>query len=688
MLIKDEGVLKNLDIKFSRVNMILGDNERGKTTLLNLVADALFSKPKTECDVESFYPYYDGDRMRSLLYIHQNDLKTRQFENKRDEMYSLLYGTDDISPRLQKSFAKAMGIGSKAWLADLHDRLFEFKDSLEDMLPEIEKINSKAEGLYRLNNSLGEINQNEKEIFSKEELYFMMDKIETGEKYLSALDKQKQIEAQNLEIENLAELSEKLKSDISAKEDEMLDLDADTDRLKIELNQANSREQQALTDPQDAYNKGWGEIILSACIGAVMLVTGLSLVFQTMHNSMITPLKFISLLVFIAGVFFVLRAAIHTVSLQKLAQSSEKNPNSTHRYLISRARRDAQKTGRRLDKKQKALQKSKDELAELKKQQKTSIIKLDASKKVLRESELFADELAKSSESAANMFGTEDASEIQTQLDELKIRVEGQHADFSFGDLQELRSRKEDVIQQKNDMSESYGKSKSFIINKIRSSIDGLQNIDKMCEHFYPEIYTMQIKNLDMDNYRDLLETAEYLINKVGGDCYRAEKLLSIHHNLQNSSETLLARTVASPFFKHLASNIFGGKYQNFVCKKGFEIFVENHEGDFIPIESLSPATYMQFWFILKLSIAKAILKDQSGVLIMDDPFNGFDNVRKQYFLDVVNALAHQGWQIFISVTNDPFVINYFHSVFKNTLNLVDLNKDYFAEDAKYAVNE
>ncbi len=132
-----------------------------------------------------------------------------------------------------------------------------------------------------------------------------------------------------------------------------------------------------------------------------------------MHNALLTPLRFISLLVFVSGVFFTLRSAVHTVSLQKLAQSSSQNPNTTHKYLISRARRDAQKTGHKLDRKQKLLQKRKDELAELKKQLKTASMKLDSSKKILRETELFAGELEKSSESAESMFGTDNPSEIR-----------------------------------------------------------------------------------------------------------------------------------------------------------------------------------------------------------------------------------------------------------------------------------
>ena len=75
--------------------------------------------------------------------------------------------------------------------------------------------------------------------------------------------------------------------------------------------------------------------------------------------------------------------------------------------------------------------------------------------------------------------------------------------------------------------------------------------------------------------------------------------------------------------------------------------------------------------------MAKTILNKQPGIILLDDPFGNFDSIRKQNFIDVINALVYEGWQVILTITNDEMIYSNFVSLFKSTLTIIDLNKDY-----------
>ncbi|MGL5956536.1 MAG: ATP-binding protein [Brevinema sp.] len=703
IIINKSGVLKNIDTFFSQANLIIGDNERGKTTFLNWIAKGLFDQPQeswvtqidnhsnVQFDIQPFYPYYDSERMKNLLFIRETDLLFK-YKNQEElfkqeywnnEINTLLYGNDEISPLLQKNFLRALGVHTKnPWLVQLHTGLFNLKNTLEDLLPELEKINSKAEGLYQLNHSLGTINQAEQEFHSKEELYFTIDKIQSGQQYLDFLEKEQQLQKQEQVLQDLITQQDTVKEELTKKDDLILDCDDTITQLKATNAQLQNKEQRALYEPQELYHKSFGEIILSACIGFAMLLAGISLAFQSMNTLEFSPTKIVALVCFMTGIFFIAKTYIQGTSLQKLSQSSHNNPNSAHKALIKKIQKERYHNENQLNNKQKQILNLQEDTAQMRKELKNIQLKIETVKKELRNLDLTQQELAKKSTTVFDLYQTSDPQTIQEEILELQQQIDQQPYTFNYQDLQKIREEKQHLLTQKSSISHTYSSSKSNLSKTIKSLIDELKNIDHQenIQHFYPEVSQLLIRTHDLSNYSELLETVEFLINKVSNDRYRAEKLTNLFYTIESNSETLLAKTLNSHFFEFLTQNIFGGKYQRFTVKtipnEGVKIFAETGQGELYPLETLSAGTYTQFWFILRLALAKSILKDQPGIILLDDPFNSFDNIRKQYFLDALNALIHQGWQVFITITHDPIVQEYFSSMFP--VQIIDLNKDYY----------
>ncbi|MGL4676913.1 MAG: ATP-binding protein [Brevinema sp.] len=706
IIINKSGVLKNIDTFLSQANLIIGDNERGKTTFLNWIAKGLFDKPNqqqesfvthidnynnVQFDIDPFYPYYDSERMKNLLFIKETDLLFKhknqeelfKHEYWNNEINTLLYGNDEISPLLQKNFLRALGVHSKnSWLTQLHTGLFTLKNTLEDLLPELEKINSKAQGLYQLNHSLGTINQAEQGFQSKEDLYFTIDKIQIGQQYLNFLENDQQLKKQEQELQNLIAHRDSLKEELTKKDDLLLDYDDDLTQLKLTNAQLKNKEQQALYEPQELYHKSFGEIVFGACIGTAMVLAGISLAFQSMATTTVSPTKTIALVCFVIGIFFLLKTYIQGLLLQKLSQSSQEDPNYIHQVFIKKIQKEQSLNTNQLAHKQKKLLNLQEETSQIRKELKNFQIKIESTQKELRNLDLIGQELAKKSHSVFDLFQTSDPITIQQEIQECQELIEGQSHHFNYQDLQKLREEKQSLLTQKISISNTYTHSKSTVAKTIKSLIDELHNIDnrESIQHFYPEVFQLFIRSHDLSNYSELLETVEFLINKVSNDRYRAEKLTNLFYTIESNSENLLAKTLNSSFFEFLTQNIFGGKYQRFTLQtipnEGVKIFAETGQGELYPLETLSAGTYAQFWFILRLSLAKSILKDQPGIILLDDPFNSFDTIRKRYFLDALNALAHQGWQIFLTITHDPIIQEYFSSMFQPQLQIIDLNKD------------
>lgn len=711
VIIKNSGPLKNINTKLSQVTLIIGDNERGKTNFLNWIAKGLFEKPEQNKDeawtttiggdanvqmaVDPFYLYYDGERMKNLLFVKETDLlfkyKTQEellkHEYWNNEINKILYGQDEISEHLQKSLLKAMGVGQTAktsWLVQLHDGLFNLQNILEDLLPEFEKINSKEYGLYQLNDSIGAISEVEQGLESEQKLFFLMEKIQKGQQYFDFLKKEKKIQEEEKEIQYLIQRQEDIKDMLKNKDDLIFDVEDEIDALSLERIKLQKKEESVINEPYSAHKGSLGDSILGVCVGVLMLITSVFLAYQSMGVTDFNIMKGFALLCFIIGVFFLLKAFLYGIYVQQLSESTKGNPNLSHKRMIDKVKKELLKLNNQLTDKQNLLNKSKEEVAELRKELKTILLKTETLKKQQRNNYNHDLELEKIEDVVFSLYETEDPVLIREKMNYWRALIDQENPVFDYEGFQKVKYQKNELIDQRSEISSEYERSKSHITYKIKALIEELKNIDhkETIEYFYPELSKLQIKNKDLSCYHELLETVDSLVDQVSKDRYKSEKIMNIYHGMESNSETLLTKTLSSPFFEYLVQNFFGGKYRSFVAEQisqqGIKIFAENGHGERFPLETLGNSVYAQFWFVLRLSLAKTILHNQPGIILLDDPFGSFDSMRKQNFIDVLNALVHEGWQVILTTTNDEMIYKNFVSLFRSELTIVDLNKDYY----------
>lgn len=101
-------------------------------------------------------------------------------------------------------------------------------------------------------------------------------------------------------------------------------------------------------------------------------------------------------------------------------------------------------------------------------------------------------------------------------------------------------------------------------------------------------------------------------------------------------------------------SKITNGVYQ----EVGFDhtenkLWVMNKAGEKLDANQLSGGTYNQLYLAIRLGLALKILQGQKGFLLLDDPFLMSDTTRLRKQLEVLLTLSQEGWQIFYFSAKD-----------------------------------
>ena len=711
IFIKNSGPLRNLDINLSQFTLIVGDNERGKTSLLNWISRSLFEDPgrspmgeswsnqingaeDIRFDTQSFSPYYDGERMKNLLYVQEKDLLFK-YKNPEEistteywdsEINALLYGQDVLSEKLQQNFLNALGVGNthkNSWLIQFHEQLFDFKNTLEDLLPEVESITGKEYELYKLSDNIGAMDKIEQEFDSEEGIYHIADKVTIGKKFLHCLETKKEQEEGEWEYQEFLKEQDHLKKELSLEEDKLLSLDEEKNEIKAKIALLQKKESELIANPYAGGNFSLGETVFYLMIGVTMLGIGVFLAFQSMGIAQFTLLKGTALMFFIIGIFFLVFTLLKGFYVQQLSLNDGENHSFFHQQSIDKAHKKYIRERDHLESLEKTQAQIQYQASQLKYQLKSQQIKEELLKKQVRTYQFLDKEWENLKEKAMSYFGTIDKEEVEEEVAQLEWSIKGKEITHQFDDFRKMRVQKNNLIEEKQSSSKNFERSKSRIFSTLKGVIDNIKNIpcQKTLEHFYPEFFNINSKPQSVSEFNNLIEEMETLITRVSKDRYRSETIVNAYQNLESQSETLLLRAMHTPFFEYLVQNIFGGKYKRFRAEieknKKIRIHAETGHGEFFPLESLSSASFAQFWFVLRLVLAKTILGNSPGVILLDDPFSTFDTIRKQSFIDLLNAFAHEGWQCILTITDDQGLYNNLKSTFGNILTVVDLNKDY-----------
>lgn len=710
IIIKKSSPLKNLDIEFSPVTLIVGDNERGKTRLLHWIARGLFEKPHSQgeevwsshiggegnvqIDVDSFYPYYDGDRMKNLLFIQEGDLLFKYHSQEslapqeywNEKINGVLYGSDEISLLLKNNFFRAMGVGQSkktSWLMDLHESLLDIKNTMEDLLPEVEMLNSKVYGLHQINHSLGDIKDIERDFESQEELYEAVEKVRIAQKYFDLLRQQQEFLQIQEDEQSIETQQEEIRQHLKENDDTIIDLDDKVDDLKLDLAKLEQEEKEVQEDPYATFSESWFKSLVEACLGVIMLATGGFFAFQTMTERVFSLTKGAALICFVIGFFYMIRIIFKSFYIQQLSTSTGENPNIFHQYKIKKTQKDFARKDKELDTVRKESLQLQQSNTQSRKKLKDLTLQVELLKKEQRKITLDERTLRKLEKDLFALYSNNDLHEIQNHMERIYERIENQYETLDFQEIKKMRTQKKELLSQKNTLAQEYEKRKSLVVGTMKNCIESLSKLEnnEMIDHFYPEVSHLYLRNVEVGSFQETLNTLETILDQVSKDRYRSEKIVNIYNAVESQSENLLEKTLKSEFFEFLVQNIFGGKYKTFKADYdahyNIKIYAETGHGDLAPLDSLSSSTYAQLWFILRLSLARTVLGKDPGVILLDDSFNTFDIMRKRTFIEVLNALVHDGWQIIYTMTHDELIASQFQELFGEVLTVVDLNHDY-----------
>lgn len=696
LLIRESGPLRNIDIYFKPVTLIIGDNDRGKTSIVNWLGHGLFEKPHplpsgetwsdslgaeslVQMQVSRFDNIYDPQRLENLLFVREGELAPKQHNPQEtvkfwdNEIRALIYGQDDISGKLQNSFLKAMGVGrsgKKAWLNTFHDRLLRFKDALEDVLPETQELYHKENQINQLNALLGSADEQENYMRSQEEVYYLMDKLDLGKKYLDLTAQKKDLEQQKDDV-----VSDKSIGDLMIQKSARLEKTEDALKiLKREINRLENKEQHFEREQLDRYGYSLVRNLINLMIGIILIGAGLYLAFKSIHHIGMTPMKISALVVFVSGLFFVLKTFYFEVmNAWGIDFGMAESRLRKFEKLLGKKQREYERLEQKYFEQR---DEYRDIMAEVRRSKGKQLFETrgDQRMEIIRTLENVRDTVFK-------VFGFDHPRDVLAEVNNIRDYLNDNHIDFDYMDLYRVRREKNDIVHQKSRQAKDYEKMKHNIFGALKPILDELKDsgYPDAVKRFYPEVYEWNVRELQ--DILDLREKIDSIVDQVAKDRHYAEILVDLFSDLSKKTETLLEKTLENPFFEYIVQYTFGGKYKTFTAAledKHIRIFAVDGHGNKFPLETLGAGTGVQFWMILKWALAKELLGSEEGIIVMDDPFSYFDALRSKNLIDVLKAFVQEGWQVVCTMQDNKLLYDYFESSFGPYLEATNLNHDYY----------
>ena len=208
------------------------------------------------------------------------------------------------------------------------------------------------------------------------------------------------------------------------------------------------------------------------------------------------------------------------------------------------------------------------------------------------------------------VWDPERVGELESEIKELKTSAEQTHSALSLGrrelwDL-ELEISQAAILDQ--------GKIVCRTMSDLRSIADALATFAEGVEH-------------RMENARIALEIFEKI---------EAEEKSRV-------VELFGSKRPVSAYFREMTD----GQYEAVTFDlESNEITVRDDSGNLITADNLSGGAFDQLYLAIRLSMAEAIMGEEPGFLILDDPFVKSDYARLKHQMKVLKKVTRAGWQV------------------------------------------
>ncbi|MGL5722083.1 MAG: ATP-binding protein [Brevinema sp.] len=630
--------LPNIEVNFSQVGLIIGDNERGKSRFLNVLSDLLFSKnTATTWEGQSFASRYDAPRLKNLCVFRNDEFPRHGSVDWNKELRSLIFSNDMVSEKLQMGFIKSLGTsGKEPWLDQLHASVQQLNLALNDALPQA--INREQE-LSRLKEEKQRLDENEENLFP------LMVKTRMGREFLELYDNYEELE------EKIRHFDEESFQNIDTLDKEIGEYEQKVAEKRKKIDGINNN-----LISWDNFSPFKHNSILFL-FGLIFVGSALLTVWWGINLPTFHPVKIFSVFLFGVGGFFVMKALNSELLKSKDAEAYH-------------ARRKAEV----LEKEHEALTSLEKELFALRTEYRTL---LEARRRMPsieekriweKESGSIFAEIKEKEPKIQVLFGTTKPQEIAQIVGESERNLEdSQLMDF-------YKEYNEGKVQ------ESLTPKSAFRIESVREAFKKTSDLVRLtpAKHRYPEILAWEMGET-IDHLEKLADQSDIFLEKLAKDRYYCQKITETYKNWETGGEEFLVFVSKGESFRQLVQYVFGGKYKTFDISldEDDKIIVHARTGkdELIPIEELSTTAGMQFYFVLKLAIIRQSLLEEPGIVLLDDAFSAFDTIRTRLFIDILEALVQEGWQIIYTMKDDKLIWDELHSRFAH-LTVINLNKE------------
>lgn len=614
------GKLKDKDIALEDgINVIYGENEKGKSTLLNFMVNIFYGasrnkKGRDVSDYERYKPWDTEEFSGKLVYTLDNGEKYevfREFSKKSPKIYNS--EMEDVS----KEYSVDKTSGSQFFVEQTKVDESTFVSSVVSYQNEVE-LNGQTQNvlLQKIANSssTGDDNISYKKAMDKLNKK-QLDEIGTNR------SQGKPINIVINEMENLNSRNEYLKQYENYKyeiEDKRNIIDEEIDRLNIKYNvlkeyngivENEKIERQKLKFSEEKIDELEQKIEkLNANID--------NLKFDKKEVSDISIKKVNSLPFAIGGIAFLIVAVVLFIIMQNVVISaipvvmagivlalyfSKAKKVKVRNYEMKRAKIKVESENEEINRREyeikaqlNLLEKSRaDQIDEFERIKNEVIKSIEGSKERLR----------------ANYFGKIDNYELN------KI--------FESKDLPSELSRAQDLINEKK-----------LELHRLE--------LDK--ENIMPKLDELAENEEKYENYEEVYE-----------DLKKKNEAINVAKEILESAYQKMKSSVTPKFTQDLSKNvsmITGGKYNRVIIDEDEGIFVELPNGEFKNANRLSIGTIQQLYLAFRLSVIES-LSDQTLPIILDETFAFYDDKRLEETLVNLQEYYSKNHQIILFTCTD-----------------------------------
>ena len=614
------GKLKDKDVALEDgINVIYGENEKGKSTLLNFMVNIFYGtsrnkKGRDVSDYERYKPWDTEEFSGKLVYTLDNGEKYevfREFSKKSPKIYNS--EMEDVS----KDYSVDKTSGSQFFVEQTKVDESTFVSSVVSYQNEVE-LNGQTQNvlLQKIANSssTGDDNISYKKAMDKLNKK-QLDEIGTNR------SQGKPINIVINEMENLNSRNEYLKQYENYKyeiEDKRNIIDEEIDRLNIKYNvlkeyngivENEKIERQKLKFSEEKIDELEQKIEkLNANID--------NLKFDKKEVSDISIKKVNSLPFAIGGIAFLIVAVVLFIIMQNVVISaipvvmagivfalyfSKAKKVKVRNYEMKRAKIKVESENEEINRREyeikaqlNLLEKSRaDQIDEFERIKNEVIKSIEGSKERLR----------------ANYFGKIDNYELN------KI--------FESKDLPSELSRAQDLINEKK-----------LELHRLE--------LDK--ENIMPKLDELAENEEKYENYEEVYE-----------DLKKKNEAINVAKEILESSYQKMKSSVTPKFTQDLSKNvsmITGGKYNRVIIDEDEGIFVELPNGEFKNANRLSIGTIQQLYLAFRLSVIES-LSDQTLPIILDETFAFYDDKRLEETLVNLQEYYSKNHQIILFTCTD-----------------------------------